>query len=289
MKKLLFLILLVALGLAGYWFTLSHEVIWCYQLASSDWEVRYKAVRAMHSLAERYHSCDLDRAGGLTEQRRMAAKSEFPEIKRRAERAIPLVLTALHDEARAVRHLAAQTIELMPLRADLSIPALITVLRTDTDNGVRIQAMFALREYGEDAVTALPAFLTLLRDKNAKIRSNSAYVLSQLAINDERTIPPLLELLDDPSSSVRISAGVALSKRGTRARAAVPVFLRQLKDPDPELRAAAADFLGSLQPESEDALRQLRDAAENDTDPSVRKKAKETIKLLETLSNRLTK
>lgn len=110
----------------------------------------------------------------------------------------------------------------------------------DEDKMIRIQAVYALSELGEER--ALEPFIKALTDHSRSIRSQAAYGLGKL--NNERAVEPLIVALQDSSSHVRRNAITSLGQLGDKR--AVEPLIALLTDSDRLIRRSAADALSKL-------------------------------------------
>ena len=83
-------------------------------------------------------------------------------------------------------------------------------LLKDKSEDVRREAIYALREIGDEK--AVPALIEILEDedKDEDVRSSATQALSN--IGDERSVPALIEALNDKYYLVQKQAAAALSK-----------------------------------------------------------------------------
>jgi HEAT repeat protein len=89
-----------------------------------------------------------------------------------------------------------------------AVPALVYVLKKDTDTRLRLLAVQALGGVAE--ASAVPALLKFINDESQQVRYEIAYALGQ--IGDVSAVPALLELLNDASGLVRFHAETALKQ-----------------------------------------------------------------------------
>lgn len=103
-----------------------------------------------------------------------------------------------------------------------TIPELIRSL-SDPDYGVRLAAIYALRDMKSDAVPAVPALTVCLSDDVSDVRIASAEALGEIGPGAASAVPALIETLQlDESGSARAIAAEALGKIG--AVSAVPAL-----------------------------------------------------------------
>ena len=119
-------------------------------------------------------------------------------------------------------------------------PALVEVLRGDTDSIVRTRAAAALGKLGDRA--AVPFLLEALNDESEHVRGNAAWARGR--IGDPSTVPTLIGAMNDDDVHVRCKAAAALGDLGDRA--AIPVLLEALRVPNGMVRGYAATALGKI-------------------------------------------
>ncbi|MHC5538074.1 HEAT repeat domain-containing protein [Singulisphaera rosea] len=201
-----------------------------------------------------------------------------------AEAAVPVLLAALKDSDRLVRTNAAQALGRLGLGVDRSIPVLIETMH-ESDPEVKGAAMDALARIG---LPAFPALWALVREGNEEQREDATFALSHSAdpfnsVEEEtdeqartRIKAPraaLIAALKDPDERIRSAVTQAL---GYIRKDVVPDLIKALADPSPIVRIQATrafEFMGSDAIPALGALRQRL----HDTDPEVRRAAKERI------------
>lgn len=101
---------------------------------------------------------------------------------------------------------------------------------------------------------AIPALIQALRDDNAKIREESAMVLTTLGSQASEAVSALIETVKDRDPVVRHTAAWALGKIGPAAKPAIPVLGEALRDSEPRVRVSAAFALSRLDPDRTPAM-----------------------------------
>jgi len=155
------------------------------------------------------------------------------------ERAIELLIDALHDNDPMVRKVAARALEM--IEDEKTVEILIDALRSD-DPGVRIEAVWALGMIRNRGAVE-PLIDALIQDDNPMVRDGAAHALGM--IGDERAVEPLISALHDDDSKVRDGAVHALVTI-LDDKDAVPYINALLHDDDPRVRIGAAWELGEL-------------------------------------------
>jgi hypothetical protein len=96
--------------------------------------------------------------------------------------------------------------------ASTAVPALIRVLKTESDGRVRVEAATTLGKIGKAARSAVPALIDALRDRSEVIRREAAWALGEIASADKAVIDALNGLLHDSDQFVRKLSAEALRK-----------------------------------------------------------------------------
>lgn len=199
------------------------------------------------------------------------------------EALLPLILRELESPLASRR---ARAVELLAeARVDAAIPALLELLRRESDLIVRCRALGALRDLaGTGEAMEAPSseeleawkdelLAGLIEQLDSPIpaqRWSAAEGLGRLG--DARAVPALVQALRDPHAFVRWTAVQALGEIG--ATETVRLVLPLFEENDPLLRRSAVDALGRFDtPESREALRR----ALHDPDPTVRRNAIDAV------------
>ncbi len=183
------------------------------------------------------HALTKDPDAGVRE----AAAGTVPKLDRTAATAIiPVLATALRDEAAGTRAATAQTIGVL----------------------AQLDEQIAL-----ETISALAA---ALKDSSAEVRFQSAYALSRMGESAAAAQEMLVDMfLTDEVVSNRREAAKALAAIGPKAASVAAKIVAGLTDSHPEIRQAAALTLGRIQGDPDRVLPALLKAA-RDTDVSVR-------------------
>ena len=172
------------------------------------------------------------------------------------------LVAALADNDVSVRESAARGLGNLGVSDTAVVAALSRALTSDSDDGVRRAAAWALGQL--DDAAAVPALSSALkRDRDLEVRRTCAWALGQL--EDHSSVEALTAVLNDPDTELRNKAVWALGQ--IEDARAVPALLTVLRDPDVDTRAQAVWALGQI--ESKDATEGLGRAA-SDSSPHVR-------------------
>lgn len=146
------------------------------------------------------------------------------------------------------------------------VPALLRLLRQDSDAHVRMTAAWSLAEFDDErAIPGLAEAVT--RDADARVRGIAAWALGE--IEDERGIPALTAALADDVADVRLRAAWALGQISPQR--APEALIRAAEDAATEVRVLAIWALGQI--EDEAALPIIGRSLESATEPELRRVA----------------
>jgi HEAT repeat protein len=186
--------------------------------------------------------------------------------------AVPALAAALHDPSSSVRLFTAQTLRDLGPAAVEARERLLLALRDrdpfvgftaaqalarigttavaglrkavgDADGTVRLFALSALRDMGEQASEAVPELLALLTSSEAEVRRQAVLALRNLLPATPRA-KLLLPVLKDPAVEVRREAATALLEVCLPDPLNVSTLVDGLLDPDPEMRSLTVRILG---------------------------------------------
>ncbi|MEQ8753901.1 MAG: HEAT repeat domain-containing protein [Coleofasciculus sp. G1-WW12-02] len=92
------------------------------------------------------------------------------------------------------------------IRSETAIPALITSLKTEQDEVVRLRATFALIKIGSPAI---PSLIETLKHENVSARYSATFALSQMG---SLAFPSLTEALQSQNELIRTNSASAIAK-----------------------------------------------------------------------------
>ena len=203
-----------------------------------------------------------EQAGKFDPSKVYAINFEVMPLKDRAfiEEAIPLIIGFMSDTDGEIRFVAkeigilaapeetvAKLIELLgdeivrcdaisflrdiePMPMD-AIPVLIGIIESGEFEGEGPESLethfaeeciFALAEYGIDALDAIEPMIELLSSKHAGIRHAAAWALGEFGPDAASAVDALISALADESPDVRYNTAVTLGKIGRQATSALP-------------------------------------------------------------------
>ena len=178
---------------------------------------------------------------------------------------LPALSDVLKEGDAVTRVQTAATLGEFGSRLLLLVPGLRAALRaavlTATDPDVRSAASQALVQIGPHARSPIPVLIDNLKDELPAIRFNSASALGEAGAEARPAIAALTAAaLYDPVRRVRVEAAVAIWRIDRRHHRVVPVLSEALTDPDEIVRWIAADCLGDVGADAQEAAPALREA-----------------------------
>jgi len=180
--------------------------------------------------------------------------------------AIRLLAEALSDPEADVRELAAAALSEFGAGARAAVPALIRAVQ-DENPVVRRRAIRAIAIVGPDAgEDALSEVITATDDLEDGVALQAIATLGEFGPSAASAIPALMSAIWTGDVRRRAVAGAALTRMGA---AAVPFLVQSLSHPAPEVRSKCAHLLGSLGPIARD-VRPALQLLVDDRDEGVR-------------------
>ncbi len=163
-------------------------------------------------------------------------------LAREGKRAVPRLRTALQHE-QACYWACLALAEIGPDAAE-AVTDLESLLKTDREPDVRLQALVALGEIGKAAQSAVPTILRLVEnDPFPNVRYAAVFALGQIG-SDDKIQPLLRRLLDSDDEFMRTISAWALARNNTGdqelVRQAVQLIVAAFQSDDVDVRRAAA-------------------------------------------------
>lgn len=176
-----------------------------------------------------------------------AASQHLLRTKARDLKALlPLVLTGLQDAESAVRQQAFQILSSAKSKDPEVLAALSTALKTPNHPGC-VEVIQALRPFGQDAKSAAPALIALLKSHDEKVQLAAVQALPSIARGDRAAVAALSATFQNKTSpALRREAAVALGGMGDGARGAIPALTGGLQDDAPKVRQAVVTALARI-------------------------------------------
>lgn len=197
-------------------------------------------------------------------ERRLQAATALAFLGPVASAAAPDLVTALHDDAPAVRRMAIIALGEIGVEAGILLPHLTSLLKDEHEMVVR-RAVLGLGSLGHAATSAASLLAELLDDTRPVVRRHAAAALGEIAPRNEKVISRLLECLNNQDMKMRVLARIAIQRIGAGA---IPHLLAALEHGDPEMRRSAVLLLGRLC-STQTASKCVENLAD-DPDPAVR-------------------
>jgi HEAT repeat protein len=159
--------------------------------------------------------------------------------------------------ARALSQFGSRFLLLLPqIRARLRQAAIL-----ERNDEARRQLLDALVHIGPQPHSRLPALVDTLKDAMPAVRMSAAEALGEMGAAGRDAIPALTAVsLYDPILRVRVEAARAIWHIDPRLPRVLPVLIDGLSDSDEMTRWIAADCLGEIGMEAEEAIPALRRA-----------------------------
>ncbi|HEV3263845.1 MAG TPA: HEAT repeat domain-containing protein [Gemmataceae bacterium] len=179
--------------------------------------------------------------------------------------AVPSLLSLFKDSDREVRLRAVTALGDLGEEVRRVLPALRAALREaaldDADDGVRAEAVRALLRAGPQPATEVGALVDSLHSDVDVVRFHAAIALGDLGPAGGPAVPGLIRAaLWDEDPAVRLVAAMALWKIDRKGPLVVPALVRALDDANELVCWIAAECLGQIGPAAREAVPALRQA-----------------------------
>jgi HEAT repeat protein len=183
--------------------------------------------------------------------------------------AVPALLSLAHDANRDVRLRAVAALGELGEEVRRALPALHAILeesaRRDADDGVRTEAVRALLRAGLQPATEVGALVDAFSDEIDVVRFHAAVALGDLGPAGRPALASLIHAsLWDDEPAVRVQAAMAVWKIDGKEPLVLYVLGKALKDANELVCGMAADYLGQIGPAAREAVPALREALQRD-------------------------
>jgi HEAT repeat protein len=188
--------------------------------------------------------------------------------------AVPSLLSLLKDSDPSIRLRAVTALGDVGEESRRVLPALRAALREaaqyDGDEGVRAEAVQALLRAGPQPATEVAAFVDALHSAVDVVRFHAASALGNLGPAAQSAVASLIHAgLWDEDPAVRVEAAMALWKIDHKGPLVLHVLIKALDDTNELICWIAAERLGELGPEAREAIPALRQALQRDFKASL--------------------
>lgn len=193
---------------------------------------------------------------------------------------VPALIEALHDEAPRVRQNAAMALGVIQHDVSETVPALVAVLKNDTNRTARSWAACALGNIGTDARRAVASLVEALQtDSEVWVRGHAAQALGKIGPDAGEAITPLINALQNGEDhTVRANAATALGEIEPSAERAIATLKDGLNDESTVVRGRCALVLWTQGITSENVLSGLDHATRDGNEPEIREAARKALK-----------
>jgi len=171
-----------------------------------------------------------------------AALSEFGAEGRIA---LPELIRAVQDENPVVRRRAIRAIGFIGPEAADDALSILAASTEDLDDGVALQAIATLGDFGSLASSAIPALMSAIWTGDVRRRAVAGATLSRIG---PAVVPFLVQSLSHPAPEVRAKCAHLLGSLGASAQEARPALELLLNDRDDATRDAAGQALRLIEP-----------------------------------------
>jgi HEAT repeat protein len=128
---------------------------------------------------------------------------------------------------------------------------------------VRTHAARAFLQAGPEPASSVPGLVDSLQDELDLVRFHAAVALGDLGREARAAVPALIHLHQwDSDPAVRVEAAIALWKIDHKSAIAIPALIKGLAEENEFICWMAADCLGRIGPEAEEAIPALEQALE---------------------------
>jgi HEAT repeat protein len=178
---------------------------------------------------------------------------------------VPILISLLKDPSRDVRLRVLTALGILGGQAHRVMPVLRAALQEtalkDDDESVRTQAAHALLQVGPEPDSEIAGLTDALRNELEVLRFHAAVALGNLGSDARPAVPALIHTaLWDEDPAVRVEAAAALWKIDRKGPLVFHTLIKALADDNELICWTAADCLGQIGPEAQEAVPALRQA-----------------------------
>jgi HEAT repeat protein len=140
------------------------------------------------------------------------------------EALVPLLVGPLSNTNIIIREVAADALGGIASRPDLTIPALVEGLKSETDPGIRRREIDALHQFRDAKRQVIPVLLGFMRDGDQNVWLGAAFGLEDMLSPEEKKtiyVPALIQSLNSPVPIIRENAAMFLKRVDPEAAAKV--------------------------------------------------------------------
>jgi HEAT repeat protein len=179
--------------------------------------------------------------------------------------ALPSLISLLKDSDPGIRVQAVKAMGSLGERAQRVLPVLRAALKeialTDSDGSVRGHAMHAILQVGPQPASEIAGLIDALQDDVEVVRFHAAIALGDLGSAARPSLPALIHTARwDENPAVRVEAALALWKIDRKGPLVIPALIEALANNNEFICWMAADCLGQIGPEAQEALPALQQA-----------------------------
>jgi HEAT repeat protein len=139
-----------------------------------------------------------------------------------------------------------------------ALPDLIALLKSDKEKlNVRLVAIAALGELGDDAKPAIPVLAKGISSKQKEVQLKTLDAIAEIGPAAKGAVPEIAQALTQDDEEVRVAAARALGSIGSNAKAALPGLVEALNDPSKVVQVAAINAISGLRSEAKPAISDL--------------------------------
>lgn len=219
--------------------------------ARDDAELRWKAAEILAKLGPDANESGSALVAALRDPDphvQAVCASALAKVGVPADIAVPLLGELLKSGDAVV---VARALSQYKAAASPALPALVELLQDESRSvEARWNAARTIGKIGPEAVSAVPALMKFLKDKDGTLREHCAEAIGDIGPGvGPEAITALIPVLSDPVTRVRRDAVRSLGYIGPAAREAVPEIKKLVEDKEEMVREAARAALKKVAPE----------------------------------------